>query len=169
MGIFHTETFNSLADLLKHELGDIYDAEHRIAEALPKMADRATSAKLKTAFKEHLAETKGQIARLEQCFKLLDWDAKRHTCPATKGLIQEGEEILDAKGDPDTIDAGLIMSGQRVEHYEIAAYGTARTHARRLGHEAVADLLQETLDEEYAADEKLGELAEHSINEEASI
>ena len=169
MGIFHSETFNSLEDLLKHELGDLYDAEHRIHDALPKMVDRATCAKLKKALSEHQAETQQQVQRLEQCFKLLGWEAKRHTCPATKGLLEEGKEILDAKGDSDVIDAGLIMSAQRVEHYEISAYGTARTHARQLGRDDVAELLQQTLDEEYAADEKLGQLAESAVNAKAAV
>jgi ferritin-like metal-binding protein YciE len=167
LNIFSSETFNTLEDFFKHELKDLYDAEHRLLDALPKMADKAKSPALKAAFKEHLEETRGQVERLERCFSICDYEAERVTCPAMKGLISEGSEVLNAGGDADVIDAALIAAAQRVEHYEIAGYGSARTHAEALGKRDVARLLQETLDEEGNADHKLTSLAEAGVNQRA--
>jgi ferritin-like metal-binding protein YciE len=168
MGLIH-ETFNSLDDLLEHQIGDIYDAEHRISDALPKMQDAATHPQLKAAFESHLAETKAQIERLDQVFSMLGKDAKRVTCEATKGLIKEGEDAIKANGDDDVRDAALIGAAQRVEHYEIASYGTARNLARRVGRDDVAQLLQTSLDEEYGADRKLSDIAEGTVNAAAAV
>ena len=169
MGLLGSTEFNTLEDLLKHQLEDIYDAEKRLTNALPKMRDKATNTKLKTAFGEHLEETKVQVKRLEQAFEKLGWEAKRETCPAMKGLIKEGEEMIDAKGDVDVIDAALIASAQRVEHYEIAAYGSARCQASAMGRDDIADLLQQTLDEEHSTDSKLADLATEVINPKAAV
>ncbi len=164
MNLFFSKELNSLEDLLVMELGDLYDAEKRIADALPKMADAATSVQLKEAFHDHWQQTKRQISRLEQCFVQLGRSVNRETCDAMKGLITEGDEIVGATGDPNVKDAALIGAAQRVEHYEIAGYGTARTFAEHLGHSDVARLLQMTLDEEAETDQKLTQLAEQSIN-----
>jgi ferritin-like metal-binding protein YciE len=169
MGLFGHEEFNRLEDLLKHNLEDILDAENRLLNALPKMAEKATNVQLKQAFESHLEETKGQVERLKQVFASLNWEAERETCPAMKGLIKEGEEMLDAKGDNDTIDAALIMSAQRVEHYEMAAYGAARCQAAAIGRDDVAQMLQKTLDEEHEADAKLAKLAVEVCNRKAAV
>jgi ferritin-like metal-binding protein YciE len=163
MALFATD-LTSFEDLFEHEIMDLYDAEHRITEALPKMADAASSSELKQAFKSHLAETQGQVARLEQIFGMLGKDPKRTTCAAMKGLIAEGDEMIKANADPHVKDAALIGAAQRVEHYEMAGYGTARTFAERLGHAEAASLLQATLDEERNADKKLTAIAEQSVN-----
>ncbi|HEX6322692.1 MAG TPA: ferritin-like domain-containing protein [Vicinamibacterales bacterium] len=157
-----------LRDLLIHELEDLYDAEHRITKALPKMRKAAGSAELKDAFDAHLTETEGQIDRLEQCFDLLGESAKRKKCHGILGLIEEGQEEMDEDASQAVLDAALIGAAQKVEHYEMAAYGTARTHAALLGNDEVASLLQETLDEESAANEKLTAIAETGINEAAA-
>lgn len=163
MGILG-KTFKSLDDLLKQQLHDLYDAEHRLTDALLKMAEKASSPELATAFAEHLQETKGQIARLEKIFSLINEDPKREKCHAITGLIKEGEDMLAADGAHDVIDAGLIASAQRVEHYEIAGYGSARTFAQRLGYSEVASLLEQTLNEEKRADAKLTGIAESGVN-----
>jgi ferritin-like metal-binding protein YciE len=157
-----------LRDLLIHELEDLYDAEHRITKALPKMRKAAGSADLKDAFDMHLQETEGQINRLEQCFDLLGESAKRKKCHGILGLIEEGQEEMEEDANQAVLDAALIGAAQKVEHYEMAAYGTARTHAELLGNDQVASLLQETLDEESAANEKLTAIAEAGINEAAA-
>jgi ferritin-like metal-binding protein YciE len=157
-----------LRDLLIHELEDLYDAEHRITKALPKMRTAAGSAELKDAFDAHLQETEGQITRLEQCFDLLGESAKRKKCHGILGLIEEGKEEMEEDASQAVLDAALIGAAQKVEHYEMAAYGTARTHAELLGNDEVASLLQETLDEESAANEKLTVIAETGINEAAA-
>lgn len=167
MNLFFNKELNSLEDLLVMELGDLYDAEKRIAGALPKMADAASSPELKQAFNKHLQQTKRQMSRLEQCFVQLGKSVKRETCDAMKGLIAEGEEIVDATGDPNVKDAALIGAAQRVEHYEIAGYGTARAFAEHLDHSDIARLLQMTLDEEAETDKTLTQLAEQSINVKA--
>jgi ferritin-like metal-binding protein YciE len=161
------DKLKNLETLYLHELKDLYDAEHQITDALPKMADKAGHDSLKSAFREHLEETRGQIRRLEQVFELLGEKPKRETCKAMKGLIAEGEEVVKANGDSDVIDAALIGAAQRVEHYEMAGYGTVRALARELGHQDQARLLQENLDEEKAADTKLNELAKSRVNREA--
>jgi ferritin-like metal-binding protein YciE len=167
MGLFTSAEFNSLDDLFLEQLQDLYDAEHRLTKALPQMAAAAHSVELKAAFNDHLRETENQVRRLEQVFQLLGHSAERETCPAMKGLIEEGQEMIGAKGDPDVKDAALIAAAQRVEHYEIAGYGTARTFAQHLGHDQIARLLQETLDEEGNCDKRLTRLAEASINVKA--
>jgi ferritin-like metal-binding protein YciE len=159
-GLFTSHEFNSLDDLFLEQLQDLYDAEKRLTSALPKMADAAHSPQLKDAFRLHLRQTEGQVSRLEQIFGELGQRPHRETCEAMKGLIREGEEMVQAKGDASVKDAALIAAAQRVEHYEIAGYGCARTYARLLGHTDAAKLLQETLDEEGATDKKLTALAE---------
>ena len=168
MGLFTTKELNSMEDLLCDQLGDLYDAEQRLTRALPKMAGAAHDPKLKAGIEQHLKETEGQVRRLEEAFKLLGKEPKAVTCDAIKGLISEGEEVIKASGDPDVKDAALIAASQRVEHYEIAGYGCARNFALRNGSQSVAALLQETLDEEKATDQKLTEMAEASINPKAA-
>jgi ferritin-like metal-binding protein YciE len=167
MGLF-SESLNNFDDLFEHQLKDLYDAEHQIIEALPLMAGAASSSDLKNAFNTHLMETRDQAKRLEQVFQIVGKKPERVTCPAMKGLIKEGNETINAKGDPKVKDAALIASAQRVEHYEIAAYGTLRTLARQAGLADVAQLLQKTLDEEGNTDKKLTRLAESHINQEAA-
>ena len=159
----------NLEKLYVDELKDAYDFEHQILDALPKMEKAAVSPQLQEAFREHREQTKGQVRRLEQVFNMLGRDADRKTCKGMKGLISEGEEYIKAKGDDATIDAALVSAAQRVEHYEMAVYGTLRTFARALGHTEQANLLQQTLDEEAKADEKLTRLAESGINVEATV
>jgi len=159
-------TLHSLRDLLIDELQDLYHAENQLVKALPKMAEAAADDELREGFSEHLEQTKIHVSRLEQALGILEVTAKGKTCPAMKGLVKEGEEAIDAKA-PDVIrDAQLIGAAQRVEHYEIAAYGTARTFASTLGEDSVTELLQQTLEEEAATDKKLTHLAER-INAEA--
>ncbi len=157
---------NTLHELLLEEIKDLYDAEKQLVKALPKMAEAATSADLKDGFTSHLEETKGHVSRLEQVFESLGATAKGKTCKAMKGLVDEGAEAIDLSAPDPVRDACLIGAAQRVEHYEIAAYGTARALAEALGETQVAELLQTTLDEEKAADENLTTLSE-SINEDA--
>lgn len=168
MGIFMSEEFNSLQELFEHEIKDLYDAEHRITDALPKMAEKAHDPSLKKAFNDHLKQTEVHVERLEEIFSKLGRDPERVKCAAMVGLLSEGDEIVDASGDPDVLDAALISAAQRVEHYEIAAYGCARTFARRLGNSYVAELLQQTLDEEGDTDKKLTAIAEQKVNPAAA-
>jgi ferritin-like metal-binding protein YciE len=150
-----------LQDLLIDELHDILSAEEQIIDALPAMVKAAASPELKTAFESHLKETKGQVKRLEKIFKLLKVQRKEKLCKAAKGLIQECKEVLkDFKTKSQIRDAALISKAQRIEHYEISAYGTMRTFAHEIEHDQVAALLQETLDEEENADKKLSKIAE---------
>ena len=157
----------TLHDLYVDELKDLYSAEHQILKALPKMAEAATSPKLTKAFHDHVEETKEQVARLDKIFTKLDYSPRGKTCKAMKGLLEEGKEIIDGDAEPTVKDAALIAAAQRVEHYEMAGYGCVRTFARLLGEGWAADLLQETLDEEGAADKKLTKLAETVIYVEA--
>ncbi len=159
---------HSLRDLLLEELRDLYNAEHQLIEALPKMADAAKTPDLKSAFQHHLEQTKQHAARLEHVFDGLREKASDETCEAMKGLIKEGELMIKAEGDDDVRDAGLIGAAQRVEHYEMAGYGTARTLARRLGEEEIATVLQRTLEEEGEANKKLTSIAESQVNVSAS-
>lgn len=168
MPLFSSLEFNNFEDLFVSQIEDLYDAEHRLTEALPKLAEAAHSTQLKQAFQDHLVETQGHVSRLEQVFRELNMEPKRETCPAMKGLIAEGEEMIKAKGDPDIKDAALIAAAQRVEHYEMSGYGTARAFARRLGLTQAVTLLQQTLQEEKAADEKLNTIAETSVNPQAT-
>lgn len=160
---------NSLHDLYIAELKDLYDAENRIVKALPKMAEAANSPDLRNAFEQHLEQTRGHVDRLEQIFQKMNEAPKGTKCKGIEGIIDEGEHMIDEADDapPAVSDAGLIAAAQRVEHYEIAAYGTVRNFARRLGFEDHAMLLQQTLDEEGETDKKLTSLAESYINEQA--
>ena len=146
---------------------DLYNAENQLLKALPKMAKKATTPELKKAFESHLAETQRHVERLEQIFAKLSKKPSGKTCKAMKGLVEEGSEMLQQDGPDSVIDAGIIAAAQRVEHYEMAGYGAARTFASILGEGEAEDLLQETLDEESAADEKLTEIAEGIVNEDA--
>ena len=159
---------DNLQKLFVDELKDVYDAEHQILDALPKMTEAASSQELKRAFTQHRAETQGQVRRLEQVFRGFGKEPERKTCEGMKGLLEEGKEFIDADGDKDAIDAALISAAQKVEHYEIATYGTLRTFALTLGRREEAQLLQETLDEEAAADEKLTDIAVSGVNPEAT-
>ncbi|MCE5317100.1 MAG: ferritin-like domain-containing protein [Parachlamydia sp.] len=153
-----------LKDLLIDELHDILSSEEQIVEALPEMVKASESPDLKKAFESHLKETKGQIQRLEKVFKLLKTEKKEKFCKATKGLIDECKEVLkDLKTKSALRDAALISKAQRIEHYEISAYGTVRTYASELDLNAVADLLQATLEEEGNADKKLTKIAEGGL------
>lgn len=154
----------SFEELLVHELRELYDAEQHITKALPKIIKAASSPELRAAFQDHLDVTKMHIGRLEEAFGALAQPIKGETCKGLKGLVDEGEEIIDEKADPAVKDAGLIVAAQKIEHYEIASYGSVRTWAQILGHERVADLFQRTLQEEKEADQKLTALAESNIN-----
>lgn len=154
---------NSLRDLFIEELRDLYSAENQLIKALPKMAAAATDSHLKQAFTDHLEQTENHAARLDQIFESLDEKATGETCQAMEGLIKEGAQMIKADGDSVVIDSGLIGAAQRVEHYEMAGYGTARSLAQRLGENEAAELLQETLDEEAEADTLLTEIAENLV------
>jgi len=159
---------DSLRDLLIDELRDLYSAENQLVKALPKMAKAASSEELRTAFEEHLEETVNQVKRLDKVFKKLDASSRGKKCKAMEGLVEEGKEVIEEDAEDAVKDAALICAAQRVEHYEMAGYGCARTFATLLEETEVAELLQETLDEEGAADKKLTEIAETSINVEAA-
>lgn len=158
----------TLHDAFVDELRDMYDAERQLSKALPKLAKAAASAELRQAFEMHLDETQHQIERLEQIFETLDEKARGKHCAGIAGILEEGKAIMDESFDETTMDACLIAGAQRAEHYEMAAYGTLVAWARAMGHGEVADLLQENLDEEQAADEKLTSLAEGGINQNAA-
>jgi ferritin-like metal-binding protein YciE len=153
----------SIAKLLEDQLKDMYSAETQLVKALPKLAKKAASTELKNAFTSHLEETKKHVERLTEIGQILGVKMTGKKCKAMEGLVEEGAEVLEAEGPGPVIDAALIAAAQRVEHYEISAYGSARALATHLGHENVADLLQETLDEESAADEKLTSISEGEI------
>jgi len=157
----------TLENLFVHELKDLLSAEKQLVKALPKMAKGAASPALQNAFQEHLEQTKGQVERLEKIFSILGKTARAEHCKAMEGLIQEGSDLLEEEGSPTVKDAALIGAAQRVEHYEIAAYGTTRTLAELLGQTEAVELLQATLDEEKETDEKLTELAMSEVNPEA--
>ena len=158
----------TLHDAFIDELRDAYDAEKQLTKALPKMAKAARSPELRTAFEEHLEETRGQIERLEQVFASLDEKVRGKHCDGIAGIIEEGKSVMEEDFDDATMDACLIAGGQRAEHYEMAAYGTLIAWAKAMGHMDAVELLQETLDEEKAADEKLSTLAEGGINQTAA-
>jgi ferritin-like metal-binding protein YciE len=160
---------DTLQKLYTEELRDLYNAENQLLKALPKMAKAASSEELKDAFEKHLEQTKGHVERLEQVFGELDEKPKGKTCRAMKGLIQEGSEILEEHGDKSVRDAGIIVAAQKVEHYEMAGYGSVRTFAELLGQNKAAQLLQATLDEESEANELLNRLAESVTNPEAAM
>jgi ferritin-like metal-binding protein YciE len=158
---------NTLQKLYTDELRDLYNAENQLLKALPKMAKAASSEELKEAFEKHLEQTKGHVKRLEQVFEEVDEKPKGKTCRAMKGLIEEGSEILQQEGEESILDAGIIVAAQKVEHYEIASYGSVRTFAHLLGQNKAAELLQTTLDEESETNELLNRLATSTINPEA--
>jgi ferritin-like metal-binding protein YciE len=158
----------TLHDAFIDELRDAYDAEKQLLKALPKLAKKASSPELKQAFLTHRDETQGQISRLEEVFASLDEKVRGKHCDGIAGIIEEGKGVMEEDFDDATMDACLIAAGQRAEHYEMAAYGTLVAWATAMGHDEAADLLQQILDEEKAADEKLSALAEGGINEEAA-
>ena len=158
---------DTLQKLYIEVLRDLYSAENQLLKALPKMAKGASSEELKNAFEKHLEQTETHVERLENIFEQLDQTPKGKTCRAMKGLIEEGSEILKEEGDPSVLDAGIIVAAQKVEHYEIAGYGSVRTFAELLGQNKAVELLQTTLDEESEANELLNGLAESVINPEA--
>ena len=158
---------DTLRDLFVEELKDLYHAEKQITKALPQMAKKATSDQLREAFESHLKETENQISRLEKVFKELDLTPKGKRCEGMEGIIQEGKTMMQELDKSETLDAALIAAAQKVEHYEIASYGTVRTYAQQLNLKNAANLLQETLEEEAAANEKLNDLAINQVNVEA--
>src|SRR3954470_5528231 len=158
----------TLHDAFIEELRDTYDAEKQLIKALPKLAKAAASTDLRTAFETHLEETKGHVERLEQAFESLDEKPRGKHCEGIAGIIEEGKSVMEEEFDDTTMDACLIAAGQRAEHYEMAAYGTLVAWAEAMGHTEAAKLLQETLDEEKAADKKLSGLAESGINQNAA-
>jgi len=159
----------TLQELLVHELQDLYNAENQIMKALPKMARRATSTPLREAFEAHLAQTEMQAQRLERALTLLDAPVRGRHCDGMQGIIDEGKKLMEEDANEDVMDAGLIAAAQKVEHYEIASYGSVKAWAELLGHEEVTALLQETLSEEESADRKLSQLADSEVNSEAAM
>jgi len=157
----------SLDDLLVHELQDIYHAEGQILKALPRMTKAASNTDLKAAFEEHRVQTEGQVERLEQVFELLGLSVKGRKCEGMAGLIEEGKKVIEQDAEPAVKDAALIAAAQKVEHYEIAAYGCGCTYAEMLGYDQVHELLGRNLDEEETTDQRLTALAESVINPEA--
>ncbi|AVR47557.1 ferritin-like domain-containing protein [Christiangramia fulva] len=157
----------NLEDLFEHQLKDLYNAEGQLVNAIPKMASSAHNGDLRKAFEDHLKETRNHIERLREVCKELDIDPKGEECKAMSGIIREGEEFIEKDTDPDVKDAGLIAEAQRVEHYEIAGYGTLVQFAEELGYDDIADKLAETLNEEKIADEKLNNLAKDRMNRKA--
>jgi len=154
----------TLRDLLVSELKDLYSAENQILKALPKMVEAANSEELAQAFAHHLQETKEHVQRIEEIFRELEGSPRGKKCAGMEGLLKEGKEVMEEEAADWVMDAALIGAAQRVEHYEIAGYGTARNHAEKLGLYQVAQRLQQTLDEEGAADKKLTEIAASSVN-----
>ncbi|NKE48306.1 ferritin-like domain-containing protein [Roseomonas frigidaquae] len=167
MGLF-SKSIKSLDDLFVHTLQDIYYAEQQIVKSLPKMIDKATNPQLKQGLQAHLTETEGQIRRLEQVFEMHGQPVKGTTCAAMDGILEEAKDILGTANDNDVLDAAIISSAQAVEHYEITRYGTLVSFAKELGRNDCAAVLQQTLDEEYAADRKLTSIAESRVNKAAA-
>jgi ferritin-like metal-binding protein YciE len=161
-------TNGTLHDAFLDELRDAYDAEKQVLKALPKMARAATSPDLRSAFESHLEETRGQVDRLEQVFASLDERVRGKHCEGVAGIIEEGKGVMEEEFDDMTMDAALIASAQRVEHYEMAAYGTLVAWAKAMGHTEAVGLLEEILEEEKAADQKLTAIAEGGINQQAA-
>ena len=166
MGLF-TTPIKTFEDLYLHQLEDVYYAENQILKALPKMIELATAPALKAGFQKHLTETQGQVARLERIFDMLGEKAKGATCPAIDGIIKEANSVASDIADKAVLDAALIASAQAVEHYEITRYGTLIAWSNQLGRDQIASILQETLDEEYATDDKLTEMATSMVNAKA--
>jgi ferritin-like metal-binding protein YciE len=167
MGLF-SKSIETLDDLFVHTLQDMYYAENQIAKSLPKMIGKASDPQLKQGLQVHLEETKNQIRRLEQVFKMHGQPAKGTTCAAMDGILEEADDILGVANDNDVIDAAIIASSQSVEHYEITRYGTLVAFAKQLGRQDCASVLQQNLDEEYAADKKLSAIAEGRVNRKAA-
>lgn len=159
----------TLEDLLTDELKDLYSAENMILKALPKMAKNTKSRELRSAFEEHLKQTENHVKRIEKACNDLGVSPKGKKCVGMEGLIEEGKEIMSAGADQDALEAGLIAAAQKVEHYEIASYGTAAAHARQLGFNSVAQTLDKTLEEERMTDEKLTKIAENQVNVQAAM
>jgi ferritin-like metal-binding protein YciE len=157
----------TLEDLYTDLLKDLYSAEKQLVKALPKLAKNAQAPDLQKAFQEHLRQTEGHVERIERIFSELGGSPRGKKCVGMEGLVEEGNELLQENVDPDVLDAGLIAAAQKVEHYEIASYGTARAWAQRLGYDQAARLLQQTLEEESVANEKLTQIAESHVNMEA--
>jgi ferritin-like metal-binding protein YciE len=167
MGLF-SKDIKTFDDLFVHTLQDIYYAENKIVKSLPKMIDKATSPQLKQGFEMHLRETENHVKRLEQVFKMHGAEVKAVTCPAIDGIIDEADELSGDIADKEVLDAALAAAAQAVEHYEITRYGTLVTWAKQLGRPDCASVLQQTLDEEYATDQKLTKLAESNLNRKAA-
>jgi|SRR5579871_4840485 len=155
---------HSLEDLFIEELRDMFDAEKQLVKALPKMAKAASTDELRHAFEEHLEQTRGHVERLERVFEAVGKKARGKTCEAMDGLVEEGADMIDAEADDQVRDAGLIAAAQRVEHYEMAGYGCLHTWARQMNNHKAADLLEQTLNEEKEADQKLTHIAEGMVN-----
>lgn len=167
MALFSSDIKN-MDELFVHTLRDIYYAEQQIVKALPKMIDKASDPKLQQGFETHLEETKGHVKRLEKVFQMHGAEAKGVKCPAIDGIIKEAEETAGEVDDKDVLDSALVAAAQAVEHYEIARYGTLITWARELGRDDCASVLEETLAEEKATDQKLTQLAEDRVNQKAA-
>jgi ferritin-like metal-binding protein YciE len=167
MGLFSAD-IKTLDDLFVHTLKDMYYAENQIAKSLPDMIEKATDPQLKQGLQTHLTETKGQIKRLEQVFKMHNAEIEGVDCPAIDGILEEAEDVAGDIADKNVLDAGLIASAQAVEHYEITRYGTLATWAKQLGRADCAALLEQNLEEEKAADKKLTALAESKVNRRAA-
>ncbi|HEV2394907.1 MAG TPA: ferritin-like domain-containing protein [Verrucomicrobiae bacterium] len=162
------DRIDSLENLLLHEVKDLYNAEQQLVKALPKVAKKASSQELKDAIEEHLQQTEEHVNRLEQIFEMLGQPAKSVKCKGMEGILDEGEEVMSQKGTPETLDAAIIMAAQKVEHYEIASYGSAATWAAMLGRNDVKRLLGQTLEEEEETDKKLTELARAGVNQRSA-
>lgn len=162
---------DTLDELLADELKDLYSAENQILKALPKMAKTARSRELRTAFEEHLKQTENQVRRLEKACEELGISPRGKKCVGMEGLLEEGKEIMTegSKNPASPMEAGMIGAAQKVEHYEIAAYGTVSAHARQLGYNSVVKLMEQTLEEEKLTDEKLTKLAENQVNVQAAM
>jgi len=157
----------TLEDLFVDVLSDMYNAEKQLTSALPKMAEKAKNHLLKSAFQNHLTETEGQVQKIEKIFELIDMDIKREKCEAMEGLVKEAEQMIKHIKDPYLLDVALIVAAQKVEHYEIASYGSLRALAELLNYDEAIPLIEEILDQEKAADEKLNEIALEAVNEKA--
>jgi ferritin-like metal-binding protein YciE len=164
MRLFSNLILNTLDDLFVVQLQDLYDVEQRLTKALPKLAEAASNDRLKSAFQEHFGETRQHVARLEKIFDRLGLSPERENCEAMKSLIAQGEEAINADGESDVKDAALIAAAQRVEHYEIAGYGSVRNFARQLGYQEITQILHQTLEEEFGAAKTLMKIAESSVN-----
>ena len=162
------ERIDTLESLLLHELRDLYHAEKQLVKALPKVAKKASAPELKQAIREHLAQTEEHVSRLEQAFDMLGQTPKAVKCKGMEGILDEGEEMMQEKGTPETLDAAIILAAQKVELYEIAAYGSVATWAGMMGRQDLKRLLGSTLDEEKEADQKLTRLAESGINRQSA-